>query len=67
MQEKEFDTRFSTSGFFHESVSPGSLRISLGLFQFFLKFRGGIRVRMFITGVNDTCDKLFTGVNDKGS
>jgi hypothetical protein len=29
-----------------------------------LKIRGDIRESMFITGVNETRDKLFTGVND---
>jgi hypothetical protein len=31
-----------------------------------LKIRGNIRELMFITGVNDTGDKLFSGVNDTG-
>jgi hypothetical protein len=31
--ERESDTRFSTSGFLHESVSPGPLRIPLGPFR----------------------------------
>ncbi len=31
-------TRFSTSGFFHKSVSPGPLSISLGSFRIFQKF-----------------------------
>ncbi len=33
--KRESDTRFSTSGFFHESVSP---RFSWGRFEFFWKF-----------------------------
>jgi hypothetical protein len=32
--------RFSTSGFFHNSVSPGPLSIPIGSFQIFLKIRG---------------------------
>jgi hypothetical protein len=36
------------------------------LFEFFAKIRGDIRELMFITGVNDTGDKLFSGVNDTG-
>jgi hypothetical protein len=32
----------------------------------FSKIRGDIRELMFITGVNDTGDKLFSGVNDTG-
>jgi hypothetical protein len=34
-------TRFSTSGFFHESVSPKPLSITLGPFKIFSKIRGG--------------------------
>ncbi len=33
-------------------------------FWIFSKIRGDIRELMFITGVNDTGEKLFTGVND---
>jgi hypothetical protein len=36
----ESDTRFSTSGFFHGSVSPWPLSILLGPFQIFMKIRG---------------------------
>jgi hypothetical protein len=36
----------------------------LGLFQIFSKIRGYIRELMFIAGVNEAGDKLFTGVND---
>jgi hypothetical protein len=32
----------------------------------FLKIRGDIRELLFITGVNDTGNKLFSGVNDTG-
>jgi hypothetical protein len=32
----------------------------------FSKVRGDIRELMFITGVNDTGEKLFSGVNDTG-
>jgi hypothetical protein len=35
--------RFSTSGFFHESVSPKPLSIPVGPFRFFSKIRGDIR------------------------
>ncbi len=41
--KKESDTRFSTSSFFHESVSPGPLSIPLGPFRIFSKIRGDIR------------------------
>jgi hypothetical protein len=37
------DTRFSTSGFFHKSVSPGPLSILLGSFRLFSKIRGDFR------------------------
>ncbi len=56
----------STSGFFHESVSPRPPSISLEPFWIFSKIRRDIRELMFITGVNDTGDKLFSGVNDIG-
>ncbi len=38
----------------------------LGPFWIFSKIRGDIRELMFITGVNDTGEKLFNGVNDTG-
>ncbi len=47
-------------------MSPGPPSIPLGPFQIFSKIRGDIREWMFITGVNNTGDKLFTGVNDTG-
>jgi hypothetical protein len=47
-------------------VSPRPPSIPLELFRIFLKIRGDIRELMFITGVNDTGDKLFSGVNDTG-
>jgi hypothetical protein len=53
------DTRFSTSGFFHEPVSPGPMSIPLGPFQSFSKILGDILECMFITGVNETIDKFF--------
>jgi hypothetical protein len=48
---------FSTSGFFHESVSPKRLSIPLGSFRIFSKIRGDIRSSRFATGVNDTGGK----------
>ncbi len=50
--------------FFHESVYPGPLSIPLGSFQLFSKIRRDNREWMFISGVNDTGDKLFGGDND---
>ncbi len=36
----------------------------LGSFWIFSKIRGDIRELMFISGINDTGEKLFSGVND---
>ncbi len=47
-------------------MSPRPLSIPLGPFRIFSKIRGDIRELMFITGVNDTGEKLFSGVNDTG-
>ena len=58
--------RFFASCFFHESVSPQPQSITLGPFWIFSKIRGDIRELLFITGVNDTGNKLFSGVNDTG-
>ncbi len=52
--------------FFHESVSPRPPSIPLGPFWIFSKIRGDIRELMFITGVNDIGEKLFSGVDDTG-
>ncbi len=60
------NTRFSASGFFHESVSPRPPSIPLGPFWIFSKIRGDIREWIFIAGVGDTGDKLLSGVNDTG-
>ncbi len=57
---------FDLSFFFHESVSPRPPSIPLGPFWIFSKIRGDIRELMFITGVNDTGEKLFSCVNDTG-
>ncbi len=56
-----FDFRF-----FHESVSPRPPSIPLGPLWIFSKIRGDIREWIFITGVVDNADKLFSGVNDTG-
>ncbi len=40
---------------------------SLGPFRIFSKIREDILEWIFITGVNNTGDKLFTGVNDTGN
>jgi hypothetical protein len=50
-------TRFSPSGFLHESVSPKPLSIPLGPFRIFSKIRGDIRCPRFATGVVDTGGK----------
>jgi hypothetical protein len=50
--KRESDTRFLTSGYFHESMSLGPQSILLGPFQFFF-----LNLEMFI-GVNNTSDIL---------
>jgi hypothetical protein len=57
-------TRFSTSGFFHESVSHWPLSILLGPLKMLTKFCGDIHNFLFIAGVNKPCEKLFADVND---
>ncbi len=52
--------------FFSWISVPQAPKYSIGAFLNFLKIRGDIRELMFITGVNDTGDKLFSGVNDTG-
>ncbi len=47
-------------------MSPRPPSIPLEPFSIFLKIRGDIRELLFITGVNDTGNKLFSGVNDTG-
>jgi hypothetical protein len=55
------------SGFFFiNQCPPGPGVFHWGRFEFFSKILGDIRESIFITGVNDTGDKLFTGVNDSG-
>jgi hypothetical protein len=45
--------RFSTSGFFHEALSPNPLSIPLGRFKFFFKFMEiHIHSYMCTTGVS---------------
>ncbi len=51
--------RFSSSGFFHELVSLGSLSIPLGPLRLFTQICGDIRNFVFIAGVNDTDDNLY--------
>ncbi len=57
---------FRSQFFFHESVSSRPPSIPVGPFWIFSKIRGDVRELMFITGVNDTGEKLFSGVNDTG-
>ncbi len=47
----------STSGFFHESVTPKHLSILLRPFRIFSKIRGDIRGSRCTAGVNDTGGK----------
>jgi hypothetical protein len=44
---------------------PGPQVFHWGQFEFFRKL-AAIRKLIFITGVNDTSDKLFSSVNDNG-
>jgi hypothetical protein len=53
--------RFSTSGFFHESFSPVLMSNPSEPFQIFIQILVDIHGFVFITSVNDTTDKLFTG------
>jgi hypothetical protein len=64
--QKSRVTRFFTSGFFHESVSPQPQSIPLRPFQILSKICGDIRKSRCTTGINDTGDKLATCVNDTG-
>jgi hypothetical protein len=45
---------------------PGPKVFHWSLLEFFRKIRGDIRELMFITGVNNTGDKLFSGVTNTG-
>jgi hypothetical protein len=56
--------RFLNFRFFHESVSPGHLSISLGPFQICTKIHRDIFNFVFNIGVKDTGDKLFASIND---
>ena len=47
-------------------MSPGPLSIPLGSFRLFSKFCRDNREWIFISGVNDTSNKLFGGVVDTG-
>ncbi len=47
-------------------MSPRPPSIPLEPFWIFSKIRVDIRELLFITGVNDTGNKLFSGVNDTG-
>ena len=47
-------------------MSPRPPSIPLGPFWIFPKIRGDIRELMFITGVNDTGEKLLSSVNNTG-
>ncbi len=49
-----------------QSCASRIVSLTFGAILNFSKIRGDIRELMFITGVNDTGDKLFRGVNDTG-
>ncbi len=75
---RESDTRFSTSGFFHESIPPRFLSIPWALspaiynrrcYEIYENPEQGLTTDVydsfvFIAGVNDTGGKLLTGVVD---
>ncbi len=63
---KDSHTRFSTSNFFMTQCPPGPQVFHWSLIEFLAKIHTRIRELMFITGVNDTGDKLFSGVHDTG-
>jgi hypothetical protein len=61
--QSESDTKFSTSGFFHDLVPPSPL----GPFLVLMKSCGDICNLVFIAGVvdvNNTGDKKFIAVNN---
>ncbi len=60
--KREYDTRFMNSGCFQESVSPGPL----GPFNNFLKIGEDIHNFVFIGGIKNTGDQLFTTINNTG-
>jgi hypothetical protein len=47
-------------------MSPRPISILLSRFEFFAQICGDIRELMFISGVNDTSEKLFRCVSDTG-
>ncbi len=54
LRNSESDTRFRTSGFFHESVSPRPPSIPLELFWIFSKISGYIRENCCLSLVSTT-------------
>jgi hypothetical protein len=62
LHTRDSATRFSTSGLFHESVSPKPLRIPLGPFKFFPKIHGDIH-----TDQDDTTGVIVTSGKWKNS
>ncbi len=57
---------FRAQVFFMNQCPPcRAISIPLGPFWIFSKIRRDIRELMFIAGVNDTGEKLFSGVNEK--
>jgi hypothetical protein len=55
---------FRLQVFFMNQCPPGPQVFHWSLFEIFAEICGDFRELMFITGVNDTGDKLFSGVND---
>ncbi|MFO0001890.1 MAG: hypothetical protein ACK559_12245, partial [bacterium] len=52
--------------FFMNQCPPGPQVFHWSHIEFFRKICGDIRELLFITGVNDTGNKLFSGVNNTG-
>ncbi len=57
---------FRLQVFFMNQCPPDPQVFLWGRFEFFAKIRGDIREWIFIAGVVDNGDKLFSGVNDTG-
>ena len=60
--KREYDTEIFD--FFSWIIFPQAYSTPSGPFQIFRQILVDIHDFVFITGVNDTTDKLFTGVND---
>ncbi len=55
--------RFSTSGFFHKSVSPLAPEYAIGIISIFFENSRINNEWMFVSGVDDTRDNHFCEAN----